>query len=264
MNGINFRIKQLVDYFANGNNSVFGGMIGVNESNIRSYINGTEPKFNVIEKICTSLAINSEWLIMGEGEMLREDRKEQAALLSDFYHRVPQVITVDSHNRDNIALVPNKLKAGYLQGYNDPNFIKSLPTFRLPNLNNGIFRMFEIEGHSMFPTLPDRTHVVAQFVDDWIHDISDNKLYAIVSNEIEDGLIKRCLNRIKKYDNLICKSDNRRNYPTQNIHPSTIKEVWEVKLHLNFNLPDPAEFYDRLNDLEAEIQYLKTNRNISN
>ncbi|WP_312398857.1 helix-turn-helix domain-containing protein [Chryseobacterium sp.] len=264
MNGINFRIKQLVDYFANGNNSVFANMIGVNEANIRSYINGTEPKFNVIEKICSALAINFEWLILDKGEMLSENRTEQIALQSDFYHRVPQVITVDAHNKDNIALVPNKLKAGYLQGYNDPNFIKTLPTFRLPNLNNGVFRMFEIEGNSMFPTLPDRTHVIAQFVDDWIHGIKDNMLYAIISNEVEDGLIKRCLNRIKKYDNLICKSDNRRNFPTQNISPSTIKEVWEVKLHLNFNLPDPADFYDRLNDLEAEVQHLKLRKNINN
>ncbi|WP_267402778.1 MULTISPECIES: transcriptional regulator [unclassified Chryseobacterium] len=261
MNGINFRIKQLVDYFANGNNSVFANMIGVNEANIRSYINGTEPKFNVIEKICSALAINFEWLILDKGEMLSENRTEQITLQSDFYHRVPQVITVDAHNKDNIALVPNKLKAGYLQGYNDPNFIKTLPTFRLPNLNNGVFRMFEIEGNSMFPTLPDRTHVIAQFVDDWIHGIKDNMLYAIISNEVEDGLIKRCLNRIKKYDNLICKSDNRRNFPTQNISPSTIKEVWEVKLHLNFNLPDPADFYDRLNDLEAEVQHLKLRKN---
>lgn len=264
MNGINFRIKQLVDYFANGNNSVFGNMIGVNESNIRSYINGTEPKFNVIEKICSALAINSEWLVLGVGEMLAGDKKESIGSPSDFTQQVPQVITVDAHNRDNIALVANKLRAGYLQGYNDPNFIKTLPTFRLPNLNNGVFRMFEIEGNSMFPTLPDRTHVIAQFVDDWIHGIKDNKLYAIISNEVEDGLIKRCLNRIKKYDNLICKSDNRRNYPTQNIHPRTIKEVWEVKLHLNFNLPDPAEFYDRLNDLEAEMQMLKLKKGITN
>lgn len=262
MSGLNLRIQQLVDYFDNGNKKAFGERIDVGESSIRSYLSGTEPKFNIIERICKLLGIRPEWLVLGEGEMLPKTT-EELIIQPDYSHRVPQVITVDSHNKDNIALVPHKLRAGYLQGFNDPSFIKTLPTFRVPNLNNGVFRMFEIAGNSMFPTLPDRTHVVGQFVDDWIHGIKDNMLYAVISNEIEDGLVKRCLNRIDKYNNLICKSDNRRNYPTQNIHPSTIKEVWEIKLHLNFHLPDPADFYDRLNDLEAEIQQIKLNKSIS-
>lgn len=263
MSGINLRIKQLVDHFDNGNKQAFASRIDVGESNVRSYINGTEPKFNVIQKICHALAINYEWLILGIGEMLPV-KTEALIVQPDYTNRVPQVVTVDSHNKDNIALVPHTLKAGYLEGFNNPDFIKKLPTFRVPNLNNGVFRMFEIAGNSMFPTLPDRTHVIGQFVDDWIHGIKDNMLYAVISNEVEDGLVKRCLNRIDKYNNLICKSDNRRNYPTQNIHPSTIKEVWEIKLHLNFHLPDPADFYDRLNDLEAEVQQIKLNKSISN
>lgn len=169
----------------------------------------------------------------------------------------PTVITVDSNDKDNIVLVPYKLKAGYLEGYNDPNFIKKLPTFRMPGLNNGIFRMFEIEGNSMFPTFPSRSYVVCQFVENWITGIKDGRVYAIISNEVEDGLIKRCVNKIKKYNNLIVKSDNRRNYPTQNINPESIKEVWEFKLHLNFSVPDPADIYDQLYDLQGEVSSLK-------
>jgi len=169
----------------------------------------------------------------------------------------PNIITVDNHNNDNIVLVPQKLKAGYLSGFNDPFFIKNLPSYRMPGLNNGVFRMFEVEGNSMFPTLTNKSYVVGEFVEDWINGVKDNQLYAVISNEIEDGLVKRCINRIKKYNNLICKSDNRRNYPTQSIDPSSIKEIWEVKLHLNFQLPDPADIYDRVSDLEAEIEQMR-------
>ncbi|WP_312078422.1 S24 family peptidase [Chryseobacterium sp.] len=256
MSDINSRIKHLINHFAGGNNSKFAEMIEVGESNVRSYINGTEPKFNVLQKMCRLLAINSEWLIMGVEPM------EKQSLLSvkenkPIYNNLPTVITVDSHNHDNIVLVPQRLKAGYLTGYDNPAFIKKLPAYRMPGLNNGIFRMFEIEGNSMYPTLPNKSYVVGQFVEDFAKDIKDNQLYAIISNEIEDGLVKRCLNRIDKYNNLICKSDNRRSYPTQNIDPTTIKEVWEIKLHLNFQLPDPADIYDRMNDLEAEMEEMK-------
>lgn len=256
MNDINFRIISLIDHFTGGNYSEFAQILGVNEANIRSYVKGTEPKFNVIQKIAEKFEINYEWLLFGTGTMLKQENlvKEEAAV---YYGRQPQVITVDSHNTDNIVLVPQKLKAGYLQGYSDPKFISKLPTYRMPGLNNGIFRMFEVEGNSMFPTLPSKSYVVGQFVENWVTGIKDNRIYAVISNEIEDGLIKRCTNRIKKYNNLICKSDNRRNYPTQNIDPASIKEIWEVKLHLNFDLPDPGDLYDRMNDLEAEVEELK-------
>ena len=74
---------------------------------------------------------------------------------------------------------------------------------------------------------------------------------------MQDGFLKRCLNKIKKYDNLVCKSDNRRQYPNQNINPHTIKEVWEFKIHLNDQVPDPADIYDKLYDLEGEVSSMK-------
>lgn len=254
MSDINFRIITLINHFAGGNNSVFGQMIGINEANVRSYVKGTEPKFNVIQKIAEKFEINYEWLLLGKGEMIS---KNIVAESRHTYGNQPKVVTVDSHNMDNIVLVPQKLKAGYISGYQDPNFISKLPSYRMPGLNNGIFRMFEVEGNSMYPTLPNKSFVVGKFVENFITDVKDNLLYAVISNEVEDGIVKRCTNRIEKYNNLICKSDNRRNYPTQNIDPRSIKEMWEIKLHLNFQLPDPADIYDRMTDIEAELQEIK-------
>lgn len=255
MNDINFRIKTLISHFTNGNNSEFGQMIGVNEANVRSYVKGTEPKFNVIQKIAERFEINYEWLLLGKGEMI--NTKNDAVESSVAYVNQPAVITVDSYNVDNIILVPQTLKAGYISGYQDPKFISKLPSYRMPGLNNGVFRMFEVDGNSMYPTLPNKSFVVGQFVENFVTDVKDNLLYAIISNDIEDGLVKRCINRIEKYNNLICKSDNRRNFPTQNLDPKSIKEMWEIKLHLNFQLPDPADIYDRMTDMEAELQEIK-------
>ncbi|PIF44886.1 phage repressor protein C with HTH and peptisase S24 domain [Chryseobacterium sp. 52] len=245
------RIKEYIKSL-NIATSTFEESIGASNGYINSISKniGLDKLTIIIEKY-SNLSI--EWLLLGKGEML----KDTIQYATNITHRTPQIVTIDSHSQDNIALVPQTLKAGYLSGYNDPNFIKKLPSYRMPGLNNGVFRMFEVEGNSMFPTLPNKSYVVGQFVDNWETGIKDNQIYAIISNEIEDGLIKRCTNRIKKYNNLICKSDNRRNFPTQNIEPSSIKEIWEIKLHLNFQLPDPADIYDRMNDLEAEIQEIK-------
>ncbi|MXP05600.1 MULTISPECIES: helix-turn-helix domain-containing protein [unclassified Apibacter] len=72
MNSIGQRINKLVKYFSNGNNSDFATKIGVSEANIRNYINDrAEPKFNILEKIAINFEINYEWLLTGEGEMLK-------------------------------------------------------------------------------------------------------------------------------------------------------------------------------------------------
>ena len=228
-----------------------------------------KPSVDILQDLTNKFEdLNLSWYITGQGSFNKKTTISAASDVdiitpiisakeqSNLYNRVPSFVTVDSHNQDNIVLVPHKLKAGYLSGYNDSKFISKLPSYRMPGLNNGVFRMFEIEGNSMFPTLSGG-YVVGQFVENWVTGIKDNRVYAIISSEIEDGLIKRCINKIKKYNNLICKSDNRRNYPTQNINPESIKEVWEIKLHLNFQLPDPADIYEKIYDLEGEVSSLK-------
>ncbi len=39
------------------------------------------------------------------------------------------------------------------------------------------------------------------------------------------GVVKRVINRIKKYNNLLLKSDNQREYPNLNIAPQEIIEI---------------------------------------
>ncbi len=250
--------NRLKEFAALENMPVSGLEKLLNASN--GYVNSVSKSIGV-DKITLLLEnfpnLNLDWLLAGIGEPYKS---ESSNLVHEpaIQYQTPKIITVDDHNRDNIVLVPQTLQAGYLQGgFSEPHFIEKLPTYRMPGLDNGVFRMFEIRGNSMFPTVPARSYVVGQFIEDWVRDIKDNQVYAIISREVEDGLVKRCINRIRKYNNLICKSDNRREYPTQNIDPASIREVWEVKLHLNFHLPDPSDMYDRVNDLEAEVQQIK-------
>ncbi len=179
---------------------------------------------------------------------LKESIQEQS--------KMPKVVTVDNVGKDNVVLVPSKAAAGYLSGYGDAEFIQTLPTYSLPNIQNGTFRMFQISGHSMYPTISDGSFVVGEWVENWVKEVKDNRVYVVVS---EEGiLVKRILNRLKKYGNLYLKSDNRKEYPNLCLEPSQIKEVWAVKMHLSFELPDPTVLFDRVGDLEAEIEYIKS------
>ncbi|MDM1093391.1 XRE family transcriptional regulator [Myroides odoratimimus] len=221
----------------------------------RTYVNYENETNDIplkkLQDIATALGVSISELV---GEV--KPYQENPIYNSDELQKVPTVVTVDSMNQDNIVLVPIQAQAGYLVGYTDPTFLQSLPSYRLPNLNNGIFRMFQIKGSSMFPTLHDHSFVVGQFVENWIEDIKDDRIYVIVSKE--DGVVvKRVLNRIVKYSNLYCKSDNRKEYPSFQVDVQDIKEVWHVKMALLIDLPNPADLYDRINEVESEIVYLR-------
>ncbi len=262
MAAINERIKFLVSTLCNNNNSLFANKIGVSEANVRNYIKDTEPKFNVIEKIVKNFEINYEWLITGNGNWEKTPKNELAEPTTEYLinkNRVPQVITVDSEGRDNITLVPVYAHTGYLTGYNDPEFIQTLPTYRLPGIANGVFRMFQVAGFSMLPTLHDKSYVVAQFVENWLTEIKDDRVYVVVTQN-HGIIVKRLLNRLEKYGNIYCKSDNRREFPSFPLIPEEISEIWECKMNMSFEFPNPASIYDRLNDLEAEILNLKTEK----
>ena len=65
--------------------------------------------------------------------------------------RVLFPITVSENNEDLIEIIPAKASAGYLQGYDDPEYIEQLQKIKLPFLPTGTHRAFPIKGDSMLP-----------------------------------------------------------------------------------------------------------------
>lgn len=191
-----------------------------------------------------------------KGEILstvNEDQPEYKNL-----NRIPQVITVDTQGNENVIMVPVKARAGYLNGYADPEFMQSLPAYRLPGLNNGSFRLFEVEGVSMYPTLSSSDLVIGQNVEQ-LQLIRDDRVHVVVTKN-EGIVVKRVLNRIKQDGKLILKSDNYKDrdlYPTIVCTPGDILEVWYAIGFISRQLRPPAEMYNRLIDLEGRFTLLE-------
>ncbi|MFC2532411.1 MAG: helix-turn-helix transcriptional regulator, partial [Capnocytophaga ochracea] len=209
--------------------------------------------------------VSPEWLLTGNGEMLRSEGVREviktppveiiAPIKVEGRSLMPKVIVLKDEDveEERIPLVPVMAQAGYLQGYDDPQYIKELPMYNLPGMRNGTFRIFQVEGLSMYPTLQSGSYVVGQFVEDWEH-ISDNRIYVVVSTE--GVIVKRVLNRIEKYGSLYCKSDNRV-FPHINVRLKDVKEIWECKMHLSFEFLDPIPEYQKIADLQADMHFLK-------
>lgn len=86
---ISLRIKELIDYFCDGNNSTFARAIGTSEANVRNYLNGRQPKFETLYLIADKFETSCDWLIKGEGFMLQEKQDSETSLqLSGAPHAV--------------------------------------------------------------------------------------------------------------------------------------------------------------------------------
>jgi transcriptional regulator with XRE-family HTH domain len=150
------------------------------------------------------------------------------------YQKIPKVITVDTQGNENVIMVPVKARAGYLNGYADPEFIATLPAYRLPGLNNGTFRLFEVEGHSMIDSLNDRDIVICSNVDQ-LALVRDDRVHVVVTKN-EGVVVKTVLNRIKTDGKLILKSENykdREQYPAIICDPSDIIEIWYCVMYMS-------------------------------
>lgn len=75
---IGLRIKELIDYFCHGNNSIFARAIGTSEANVRNYLNGRQPKFETLYLIADKFEISCDWLIQGEGSMIKESQSDRS------------------------------------------------------------------------------------------------------------------------------------------------------------------------------------------
>jgi len=172
-------------------------------------------------------------------------------------HKVPMVVTVDREGHDNIIYVPVKARAGYLSGYGDPEFMETLPTFRLPGLNNSTFRMFEVDGPSMAPNIMHADRIIGEWIEGF-DKIRDNRVHVIVH---KGGVaVKRVLNRIEERGKLYLKSDtiaHRHEFPTVEIDPEDVKEMWYGRLKISSDFSEPAEVYHRLADLEVDMMEMK-------
>jgi transcriptional regulator with XRE-family HTH domain len=171
-------------------------------------------------------------------------------------------ITVDRDNKENVELVTQKASAGYLAGYEDPEFVKELPKISLPVLpRNKTFRAFEIQGDSMLPISPGSI-IFGEYIED-VASIKNGKLYILVTKQ--DGIVfKRIFNFAEDEGKLLLVSDNRQ-YQPYAVRAEDVLEVWLAKAFFSNQFPEvqqaPVSSADQLAhtilSLQEEIQKLK-------
>ncbi|WP_064965994.1 XRE family transcriptional regulator [Tenacibaculum ovolyticum] len=172
--------------------------------------------------------------------------------------RVLFPIAIDDNNENLIEVVSAKASAGYLLGYDDPEYIEQLEKIKLPFLPTGKHRAFPIKGDSMLP-MKDGSYLVAEFVEN-IREAKSGYSYIVVTKD--DGMTyKRLENLVEEKQSFLLKPDNT-SYQPYEIPVSEILELWKFTCSINTQEYEEHELklssiINMFNELGVELEALK-------
>lgn len=210
----------------------FAERIGVKQATLGAYEEGrATPPLNILSDVSRLFKVSLDNLINADLGSL----PEKSWRVSGKARKEVLAITVDIHNKENVELVTQKASAGYLSGFQDPEFVKDLPKISMPVLpKNRTYRAFEIQGDSMLPVQPGSI-IFAEYIDD-VGAIKNGKLYILVTRN--DGIVfKRIFNFSGQENKLLLVSDNRL-YEPFGVEVSDIMEIWAAKAFFSNQFPD--------------------------
>ena len=151
-----------------------------------------------------------------------------------------------------------KAKAGYTNGFADPEFIQQLPTFQLPFLSaSKKYRTFQLSGDSMLP-IPDKAWVTGIFLQDW-NDILTGEAYVVLT--LDDGIVFKIAENLLDKEHKLTLFSLNPVYEPFDVNVNEIKEVWRFVNYISSEIPDPVmpeeELIKTVANLKHDMDILK-------
>ena len=227
---IHERIERLVKEFGGGKNTVFADKIGVSEGNIRGYIKGIMPKYDVLEKIVTSLDVNPDRLLTGRGNMEKEPDQQQAGI------QVQEKFPLKTDNLVDLQRIPLynlEATAGLVSLFNDVDAIPisyiSLPD--LPACDGAVY----VRGDSMYPLLKSGDIVLYKQVHDMQYGIFWGEMYLISANVDGDEFVTIKYIHKSERENCVKLVSHNQHHEPKDIPISMIRALALVKASVRYN-----------------------------
>ena len=210
----------------------------------------SEPPMDLLVKISKYFKVSIDLLLSID---IKKYPLEEMIKLSENKILVP--VAVDSKGENKIEIIPIKASMGYLNGYQDPEYIEGLQTLSLPFLRNGKFRAFPANGDSM-PPYKDGTYIVGKYVEN-LADLKTDKTYVFIT--ANDGIVYK---RFQFHEgNHICVKSDNNFYEPLKIALTEIHEIWEFACSISTAEYEPEEFskhgiHNMFLELRKDIQRL--------
>ena len=230
--------------------------LGIKRSTLSGYENEVaEPGLEMLMAFSHYYKMAADTMLKVDLTALSESQLIQLEMGADVYIRGSQLrvlaTTVSESNEDNIELVQEKAKAGYKNGFADPEFISELPVFQLPFLSRDRkYRTFQLNGDSMLP-IPDGSWVTGEFLQDW------NKLvngFAYIIFTLDDGIVFKIVENFIKEKGVLMLYSLNPVYEPYTVEVAEVKEVWRFVNYISSEIPDPMLPEDQLISMLSKLR----------
>ena len=238
-------------------------ILGMKRSTLSGYENEVaEPGIQALMAFSKYFGVAVDTLIRVPLGQLSESQLSELERGNDVFLRGSNLrvlaTTVDGNNEENIELVNEKAKAGYANGFADPEFIEKLPTFQMPFLShNKKYRTFQLSGDSMLP-IPDRSWVTGEFLQDW-NDIVTGEAYVVLM--LDEGIVFKIVENLLEKDNKLVMYSLNPVYEPFDVNITEIREVWKFVNFISSEIPEPilpeAELIKTVVNLKHDMDVLK-------
>jgi len=168
--------------------------------------------------------------------------------------RFKRFVDSESGYLQAIDLVETKAEAGYLESFQDPEYIRELPKLYLPHLPKNEYRGFEIEGDSMLPI--ESGSIIIGVKVETLEALRDERTYII--NTKRDGMVYKRIRNHPSGNYLTAISDNPV-FPSYEIDYDSIAEIWQYYAHLGFSdrpVTGDQKLEDRIEDIQKKVNEL--------
>ena len=222
----------------------FATQIGITQGALSQLESGkSRLSLATIKKISTTFKVDCNWLIAGKGKVFFTDNYNDKQVGEDR----PQY-------QEFIPLVREEAHAGYITSCNDTEYLTTLDIYKIPGFEHGTYRLFEVAGDSMIPTIHPREIIIAEKLED-INQVENGTLYIIISS---DGIVaKRGYLTEEDPTHLILKSDNTE-FKTYSIPLEEIIEIWVIEGKItDVFAQEQLVHVNKIQSLEADIKELK-------
>ena len=228
----------------------FAQKLGIKRSLLGAYEEErADPRIDVLEIVCNMFKLTLD-------DVLRKDLSNNKG--NYLARRRAMKMASD---RPEIAFVPMKAAAGYLNGYGDPEFIDELNTFTLPMLTGGNYRAFEIIGDSMLPT-PSGSVIVGEKVDD-LESLKNNTACILVSKN--EGIVYKRVQKNGRQENKLTLISDNPTYHPYTVNAEEVVEMWQAQMVISKASQqqqwDMGKLANVVSDLQEQVVSLKKRMN---
>lgn len=236
-----FQFAEAIELKAGTLSDILRGKVGVGVS---------DKTKRILEK---SYNVNIDWLETGEGN-IRLDKKTNPRLEAEPIHLASDPNDFDNDGtrfeeladgtiRMRIPIIPHKAFAGYLRGFQDPEYFDdfSLTSIEVFKKHQGLYLAFEVKGDSMTTLEPelnrrsifDGVKVVGRFLprQQWAYKLHTHNYEAwIIVHKTEGILIKNIIKHDVEKGIITIHSLNpdKKQYPDEDMFLDDIEQIFNV------------------------------------